>query len=130
MNPNTLVAFCFSLVVLANGSADVLAQQKSSSLDSNTEARLRAIYERGEFRAKEYPAKWQADSSRYIVRERDPETHKMVFLFYDVNTGKQIESKLADQNEPDARQLVSPDGRLRLEFRSRNLFVLSASTEL
>jgi dipeptidyl-peptidase-4 len=123
MNPNTLVAFCFSLVVLANGFADVLAQQKASSPDSNTEARLKAIYERGEVRAKEYPAKWQADSSRYIVRERDPETHKMVSSFYDVNTGKQIESKPADQNEPDARQLVSLDGRLRLEFRNRNLFV-------
>ena len=62
-----------------------------------TQSRLRDVYERGEFRPRQFQAEWLPDSSGYITRERDPESNKPVLVRYDVRTGKRIESQPANR---------------------------------
>ncbi|MFT5299587.1 MAG: dipeptidyl-peptidase-4 [Mariniblastus sp.] len=119
------LAILFVFLAGQYGLAGTQAQQTTDSWSAETtETRLKAVYERGEFQAKGFAAKWWTNSSGYTVRKREPKTQKLVSVHYDVRTGKQIEAKPSDQTKPDSRRLVSPDGKLQLEFRSRNLFVL------
>ncbi len=112
------------LVSLAMGACNVKAQ---SSLDaswrSETEARLKAIYERGEFRPQKFQADWLTDSSGYTVQERDPKTDKMIKAAYDVQTGQRTELKFEEGQQLEPRKLVSPDGTRVLEIQDRSLFV-------
>ena len=92
------------------------------------EPRLRAIYERGEFRGRRFETEWLPDSSGYVVRERDPETDESHRVQYDVRTGKRIELESTDEVQSDAKRMQSPDGNHMLEFRGRHLFVRDLTT--
>ncbi len=93
--------------------------------DGTTEARLNAIYEKGEFRAKGFAGKWWADSSGFSVREAVGNREKRVLVHYDARTGQRVEQKPAEQPTTDSRRLHSPNGKLRLENEARNLFVIN-----
>ncbi|QDU09249.1 S9 family peptidase [Gimesia aquarii] len=80
--------------------------------------RLRAIYDRGEFRAPKVEAEWLPDSSGYKLRETDPDTKKRVVALYDVRSGAR---NIVDNAKPE--RLLSPDGRRILETRNRKIFV-------
>ena len=61
---------------------------------AETEERLRAIYERGEFRTKSVRATWLEDGSGYTVNERLPGSNDQVQVLYDVANGKGTELHL------------------------------------
>ncbi len=86
--------------------------------EKETENRLKTIYERGEFTARNFQVEWLADSSSYTVLEREPITGKMVRTAFDVRTGQRIESRPVDE-----LRFVSPDGKRVLEFQDQELFV-------
>jgi dipeptidyl-peptidase 4 len=114
-------AFALSVAV---GACDVFAQssQGNPTWQAETESRLQAIYDRGEFRVQKFQAKWLPDSSGYVAQERDPKTDKMITVNYDVHTGERTESTDVGK-KADRDALHSPDGSSVLEFRDRNLFV-------
>jgi dipeptidyl-peptidase-4 len=73
---------------------DLLAQTyQDSNWQANAEARLKAIYERGEFRARDYRPTWLPDSSGFVTEELDPETKNATHWFYDARTGERREWK-------------------------------------
>ena len=117
-----LIAILSAIIFSGIGAAQQNDWQRES------EARLRAIYERRELQARRFEAQWLPDSSGYIVRERDEETNKSVRVRYDVRTGERTELHASDdvQLRPDKR--VSPDGKQRLEFRGKNLNVRNLKT--
>ena len=88
--PHVGTLFCMvtSLNFLLAG-GDLSAQ---TSLDSNwqnrTEARLKAIYDRGEFRAKNYRPTWLSDSSGFVTEEVDPNTKKATQWFHEARSGE------------------------------------------
>lgn len=55
---------------------------------SQAETRLKAIYDRGEFRAKNYRPTWLPDSSGFIIEEFDPQTKKATRFFYEATSGQ------------------------------------------
>ncbi len=67
-------------------------REKSSNSQSvvpaEAEARLRAIYERGEFRAKSFRASWLQDSSGYMVLEPVAGSNARELVRYDTAGGK------------------------------------------
>ncbi|TWU38242.1 S9 family peptidase [Novipirellula artificiosorum] len=81
--------------------------------------RLKAIYDRNEFRVPEVEAEWLDDSSAFRIREKDPQTGKTVTAQYDVVSGVRQVMKA----EPDPNQLQSPDGVFTLKVRDGNLFL-------
>jgi len=98
-------------------------------VDGTTLERLKDVYQRGEFRAKGFPAKWTSDSTGYWVEQREPETNQTVTIHYNVRTGESIDPQ---PNVPAAAQsqpLVSPDRKQRLEIRDGDVFVLDLETD-
>ena len=81
--------------------------------------RLKAIYDRNEFRAENLNAHWLDDSSGYRLRERDPQTGKSVTAQYDVHSGDRHVVKA--RREPTQRQ--SPNGKFTLKVRDNSLFL-------
>ena len=116
---------CISLVISLWLSA-CHAQAKSTQTATwlkQTESRLTAIYERGEFRPQKFQAEWLADSSGYTVQELDPKTEKVIGIHYSTRTGERSEVKPDDGKLTAKGSMLSPDGKRLLEFRDQNLFV-------
>lgn len=113
--------FFGAVSLLVSGAAIATAQE--SEWQSGTEARLRAIYERGEFRPNRFETEWLPDSSAFIVRETDPTTKRTIRVRYDVHTGKRSVLDEVVETDQSSEQILSPDGKRTLEFRDRNLFI-------
>ena len=112
------------VVSLAMGMGHVQAQSPhNTSWQQPAEARLQAIYTRGEFRAQKFQPEWLSDSSGYTVEERDPTTDQPVRRSYDVRTGLRTEAKSGEGVPAGRGPLLSPDGKSVLEFQEKNIFV-------
>ena len=112
------------VISLAMGICHVQAQtSRNSSWQQETESRLKAIYERGEFRPRMFQAEWLADSSGYTVQEQDQKTDTRTRARYDVRTGERTEPTPEEVKQSERGPLLSPDGTRVLEFQERNLFV-------
>ena len=111
-------------VCMTIGFDDLHAQSTTDSTwQAEATARLKAIYERSEFRVAKRQGEWLPDSSGYAVRETDPATKKPSAVSYDVRTGQRSEAKLSEDTPSNRRQQLSPDGKLCLELRDQDLFV-------
>lgn len=107
---------------IANAQAATPSEEVKRALAA-AEPRIRAIYDRREFRASLVSAEWLPDSSGFTVQERDPQTNRMVPVGYEVRTGQPLK-KATQKNRPPARQpLVSPDGKWTIEIQERTLFL-------
>ncbi|TWU49083.1 S9 family peptidase [Rubripirellula reticaptiva] len=80
--------------------------------------RLRAIYDRNEFRVPNVEPEWLPDSSGYKLRETDSKTHKPVVALYDANSGTR-----SVVEDTDTTSLLSPDGKHVVKIRNRKVFV-------
>ena len=125
IQPLTIGRVCLPcLFFLAIGVCQAIAQPlKVSAWQAETEARLKAIYESGEFRPQAFQTDWLPDSSGYTVQKRDPTSDQMNRTSHDVRTGQQIELKPENEERSGRRSLFSPDGKRVLEFQDRDLFV-------
>lgn len=107
----------------------VQAQSPSESTwQPMVEARLKAIYELGEYRPQKFAARWFPDSSGYTVDERDPDTDALINASYDVRTGQRVESKALEQDADQSQSLRSPDGQHVLVYVDRDLFLRDLAT--
>ncbi len=119
--------FIINMSVVVSLAVGVCQAQPQTSRDLSwqnyAELRLKAIYDRGEFRPQKFQAAWHPDSLGYTVQERDPKTDNRVSASYDVRTGQRTESPSADGKPDEPGPLRSPEGKRVLEFEDRNLFV-------
>lgn len=86
------------------------------------ESRLKDIYEKGRFGAQPFRGDWLPDSSRYTVRERDPETNREIIARYDVRTGERSVSQQTERSSSDQRR-TSPDGSREVQWKDRQLVI-------
>ena len=84
------------------------------------ESRLRAIYERREFRARRFRADWLSDSSGYTVLETVPGSQERVLVRYDAASGKRT---VPDSPQKEKSGDISPDGKSVLYLEKGNLYV-------
>ncbi len=115
-------------ILLAESDALAVQSDVARTWREAAEPRVRAIYERREFGVNGFRSEWLPDSSGYVVRERDPETNELVRVQYGVPGGERTELKSSDEPRAGRSGMVSPDGKFRLEFRDRNLFVRELAT--
>jgi dipeptidyl-peptidase-4 len=122
-----LVAFAWNpLATLRAGESPA---EDTKQILSEAEPRIRAIYERREFRPAEFSAEWLPDSSGYRIQERDPKTNQRVERFYEVHAGKPVEEAMRKELPKARRPSVSPDGKWLLESKDRNLFLRDRSND-
>lgn len=112
--------FLIGLLMLTVSAETAFAQPNlQNAWQDEVQARLRAIYERGQWRAKRFEAQWLPDSSGYLVTERQEGSNQDVVRFYHVESGEQGETPSLVRPDP----LLAPDGSRVLEFRGQQLVV-------
>lgn len=126
MSPRTILTF---LLVFAMNPMTTLRAVDSSPVTTKQalaelEPRIRAIYERREFRPAEFVAEWLPDSSGYWIRKEDPRTNDHTRVFYEVAAGGAVR-EAASRELPEARPpTVSPDRKWRLEAKDGRLLLI------
>ena len=120
LSPFPAFAALFLLMGICGAPAQAAEER---SWQPETESRLKAIYDRGEFRSQRLQVEWLSDSSGYTVQERDPASDKMIRVAYHVRTGERIKPNADDKKKFERGQIPSPDGSKVLEFSEQNLFV-------
>jgi len=88
-----------------------LSAQRHRDLLEQAEQRLRAIYDRGEFRARRFRGEWLPDSSGYTVSERD-DSGRTVLVKVDAATGKVLEIVDFAPGSADPHGLAMHNGSL------------------
>lgn len=107
--------------------SELYAQSVNDSKLSDAEARLRAIYERREFRARRPRPEWQSDSAGYTVRERRPSDNRQELVRYDVASGERsVLDKYQDIKKWTG--IYSPDGSHTAMNRRGKLVVRNLET--
>ncbi|MCA9126655.1 MAG: DPP IV N-terminal domain-containing protein [Planctomycetales bacterium] len=112
-----------SIVLTVGVSRAQTPSRTPSQWPSQTEARLNAIYERGDFRPAQVQTAWLLDSSGYTVRERDPQTQRNIQAFYELPSGERGQLPPGTKTTSDRERMTAPGGKHVLEFQGRNLFV-------
>ena len=120
-----LLALWFILAI-----RDVDAQSiHESNWQAHANARLKSIYERGEYRAKKFQPTWRSDSSGLVLDGVDPTTMKPVQWFHDARSGERrilgTEERTAD---PNAKRPSSQSG-FRLESRTSKLVAVDPKNQ-
>lgn len=118
------------ILVAFFATSDLCAQ---SPEDSNgfrkMEERLKAIYERGEFRAKGFRPTWLNDSSGFVIQEQATENKATEPLFHDIKTGEQRAWTSDDNLLKSEGQQLSPQGKHRLITRDAKLLAVNLENQ-
>lgn len=106
-------------------SQEATAQSKTPpAWPEQTEARLKAIYDRGEFRAQGFQPAWRSDSSGFVLTEVDPNTNQETSWFYDARTGERRAEQASDQAADAENEVGTDRPRLRFETREGKLVAI------
>ena len=127
-HPLTLL-IAFALSPLATLCAAGTPAEEAKRVLAEAEPRIRAIYERHEFRAAEFSAEWLPDSSGYRIQEREPKTNERVERSYEVRAGQPVKEAARKEIPKAPQSSVSPDGKWILEAKDRNLFLRDLSKD-
>jgi len=121
----SIAASCFLLIgiLCTVGTPDIPAQTPQERVLREAESRLRAIYDREEFRAKRFRADWLSDSSGYTVLERASDAKERVLVRYAVDSGKRTVLDSTHREKAGRSGNTSPDGQSVLYFEQGNLYV-------
>ena len=119
----SMAASCFFVIGILSilAAPAIPAQTPQERPLKEAESRLRAIYERNEFRAKRFRADWLSDSSGYTILESAPDEDGHVLVRYDVPGGKR--TVLDSPPKTNGLGKTSPDGRSVLSSDKGNLYV-------
>jgi dipeptidyl-peptidase-4 len=122
---------CCTLVCIVGTVAvpDVRSHTVKEVIPKEAESRLRAIYERGEFRTKRFRADWLDDSSGYTVLESVPGADEKVLARYDAASGKRTVLDSPKRKEASRSDKISPDGQSVLYSEQGNLYVRDLSSD-
>jgi len=124
MRTNTVFAYLTLVCTVGIVAApDTHAQDSKERILKEAESRLRAIYDRGEFRAKRFRADWSPDGSSYTVTEPVPESNEKVQVRYDTASGKRTVLDSSTRETTDRSGNISPDGQRVLYSEEGNLQV-------
>jgi dipeptidyl-peptidase 4 len=111
-----LITVCLAAISDTDAATETTGAPSRKALLEKIEPRMRAIYERGEFRAQRFRADWLPDSSGYVAMEAGP-------VRYDVATGKRTEAERGTRDRSRRGGNRSPDGQRVLLSERGNLGV-------
>ncbi len=113
---------CFLWLGVASA-PDVRGQDETAENLRQAEQRIRAIYERGEFRGRGFRANWLDDSAGYVVTEIPRGSRRPIAVRYDVATGKRTELDRRATPRRSWQENRSSDGKRILYSNRGNLYV-------
>lgn len=109
---------------------DVAAQTiAESNWQAHANARLKSIYDRGDYRAKKFQPTWRSDSSGFSIEGLDPTTMKPVRWFHDARSGERKILASEELNVDSQEKLRSSQGIFRLESRAEKLVAVDSENQ-
>jgi dipeptidyl-peptidase-4 len=109
---------------------DVDAQPvQESHWQAHANARLKSIYDRGEYRAKKFQPTWRSDSSGFSIEGLDPTIMKPVRWFHDARSGERKILASEELNVDSQEKLRSSQGIFRLESRAEKLVAVDPENQ-
>ena len=126
----TIIPFACFLLVGSLGAVAVADTGDEASLGpllKEAELRLRAIYNRDEFRAERFRADWLSDSSGYTVLEPALNTKERMLVRYDAASGKRTVLDPTQKEKARRSGNLSPDGERVIVSEQGNLYVRDLS---
>ena len=116
---------CLTFVCLVAGVTvpGICGKERKVQILKEAESRLRAIYNRGEFRAKRFSADWLPDGSGYTVMEPVPDSNERVLVRYDAASGKRTVLDSPRRENAVGSNNISPDGQRILYSNQGDLHV-------
>ncbi|MHC4120545.1 MAG: S9 family peptidase [Planctomycetota bacterium] len=120
-----MISGCFAVVCIVGmvAASDGHGKISTQQVPAEAESRLRAVYERGEFRAKRFRANWLDDSSGYTVREAVAGSDERALVRYDAASGKRTVLDSPREEQGGRAGKISPDGQHVLSADRGNLYV-------
>ena len=109
--------------------SDACGNTSRGQILEEAESRLRAIYERGEFRAKRFHANWLVDSSGYTVLEPVAGSDERALARYDAASGKRTVLDSPKKEDDGRAGKISPDGQSVLYSDQGNVYVRDLSSD-
>jgi dipeptidyl-peptidase-4 len=91
--------------------------------------RLKAIYERGEFRAKNYRPTWLSDSSGFVTQEQEKNAKEPTRWFYEAKSGERRAWKPDEKLPGSDDRGLSPQGTHRLVTRDAKLLAINLKNQ-
>ena len=110
----------FALSPLATLLAADSPAEATKRVLAEAEPRIRAIYERREFRAAEFSAEWLPDSSGYSVPERGPITNERIQVVLEARTRQLRKDARRKTLQTQQTPWISPEGTWILRSTGRN----------
>ncbi|MGB1931411.1 MAG: hypothetical protein ACPHO8_19045, partial [Mariniblastus sp.] len=95
--------------------------------NGTTEARLKSIYDSGEYSPNRFVSEWWPNSAGYTLDERDPKTGQSIKVHYDSSTGNRVNAR-SSEKRVRARSRISPDGSFQIDYSDGNLVVRNLGT--
>lgn len=132
IRPRAAIWLCAAMTLAFFGGVRAVTAQAADgpNWQSHAEARLKSIYDRGDFRAKNYRPRWLSDSSGFVVEEVDPRTKQLVQWFHDTKSAERqawhSDKRLADQ---ERRELSPTTETHRLITREAKLLSLDLKSQ-
>jgi dipeptidyl-peptidase 4 len=109
---------------------DIVAQTANeSNWQLHAEARLKSIYDRGEFRAKNVRPIWLSDNSGFVVDEVDPNTKRSTAWFYAATTGERGVALSEEEVQTIKNGSRSSRDSIRIESRDAKLLVVNQNND-
>jgi dipeptidyl-peptidase 4 len=104
----------------------------TANWQSYANARLKSIYDQGDFRPKNFQPTWLNDNSGFLVDEVDTKTKKSIAWFYDAKTGERRAASESDISVNSNASEVSRQPKIRFESRNAKLLatVLESQDEV
>ncbi|MCB9951989.1 MAG: S9 family peptidase [Planctomycetaceae bacterium] len=121
-----LTGVCLAAILTASQGSE--AKADPLKWPGGAEARIKAIYERGEFRGRSFNADWLPDSSGYVVREEGSDAQPARTVRYDVQTGEATELTGDDSISSHPNPRLSPDGNFIAEGGRESLSIRNVDT--
>jgi dipeptidyl-peptidase-4 len=95
---------------------------------AEAEERLKAIYERREFRGRGFNGEWLPDSSGYLVRKSGTGSDPAAVMRYDILSGEGTEVTGEELAGVDAERGISPDGMFLVGIDDDGIFMRHVKT--
>lgn len=117
---------CTATAVFVTFAGHDLSAQTSggSNWQSIATERLKAIYDRGEFRAKNYRPTWLSDSSGFVIEEGDANTKRATQWLYEAQSGARRAWKPDERLPGSDDPRLSPQGTHRLATQGAKLLAV------
>jgi dipeptidyl-peptidase-4 len=103
--------------------------ENGATWQNHAEPRIKSIYDRGDFRAKNFRPQWLENSSGFLIEDVDPVAKTQTTWFYDAQTGERKTASEDEKLSSSNNRRNSTTSTLQLEARGEKLVAVNSENQ-